>query len=463
MAKSEKKKDESWFHGTPKPFINGLSPGCRSCVEGKWSCIYINGLCTRKCSFCPQDKPAKKERLPMSDYITFRSSDEYISYLRKFDFSGVGFSGGEPFLVFELLLGYIKKIRKHFGSRHYLWVYTNGDLVTAQKLELLKKAGLNEIRFDISARDYDLAPVELAAKHIDTVTIEIPILPSRVAFMKGHLKKFEEIGVKYLNLHQIIINKSNYAKVINKKIIDKKNAFMDAEAIKSMTLESEQAAFEIMNHALRIKSNLKINYCSSRFKDLFQAQAARRRYAPFVMKKFDGITLTGYVRRLSILIPKPLISKPCEKLPNFFKNVDKRDIIVDSSSGTVIFDQKLLAKLADAGLPVRIDYYKPIIPTASKGKAKIRLHDGTPVKLRNSRFMIKLSQAGSFDLANESSALFFLKLFVEGKKAEKAVSEILRHFGLSPSMKADLLDDIKSFYGRFRNFEHLEIPAHNSL
>lgn len=413
----------SWFHDTPKPFINGLSPGCRSCIEGKWSCLYINGLCTRDCSFCPQDKISGKERLPVADDITFSSSDEYISYLRKFDFEGIGFSGGEPFLVFDLLLEHIRKIRKNFGSRHHIWVYTNGDLVTAHRLELLKKAGLDEIRFDISARGYDLAPVELAAKHIGTVTIEVPALADGVMFIKKNLKRFEEIGVKYLNLHQIIINKSNHARMVGE-------GKTDSEAIKSVTLGSEQAAFEIMDHAIRIKSNLGINYCSSRFKDQFQAQATRRRYAPFVRKGLDKITPTGFIRRLSAITAKHL-AKPAGTAPS-------------------------------TGIG-RIDYFRPVISMIPKEEPSEKIHERTPVtvKIRNTRFVVDLLPAGSFDLANESSALFFHKLFVEGKKPGKVASEIMRHFGLGPGVKDDLLDDINEFYSRFRNLEYLEVPAHD--
>jgi len=38
-------------------------------------------------------------------------------------------------------------------------MYSNGDLVNKEKLIALKKAGLNEVRFDIAARKYDLNAV----------------------------------------------------------------------------------------------------------------------------------------------------------------------------------------------------------------------------------------------------------------------------------------------------------------
>jgi len=53
--------------------------------------------------------------------------DDYINYLKRYPFEGIGFSGGEPLLVFDKLMEYIKEIRKVFGSAHYVWIYTNGE------------------------------------------------------------------------------------------------------------------------------------------------------------------------------------------------------------------------------------------------------------------------------------------------------------------------------------------------
>jgi pyruvate formate-lyase activating enzyme-like uncharacterized protein len=89
-----------------KIYSGVLSPGCLICGQGTWSCMYINGLCTASCFFCPQDRKIKKERLPNAEGIVFNQPDNYVRYLKKFGFRGVGFSGGESMLVFEKLLIY---------------------------------------------------------------------------------------------------------------------------------------------------------------------------------------------------------------------------------------------------------------------------------------------------------------------------------------------------------------------
>ena len=43
------------FKGT-KPHIGPLSPGCRICGEGDWSCLFVNGKCNCRCFYCPSSQ-----------------------------------------------------------------------------------------------------------------------------------------------------------------------------------------------------------------------------------------------------------------------------------------------------------------------------------------------------------------------------------------------------------------------
>lgn len=63
-------------------------------------------------------------------------------------------------------------------------MYTNGYLIDKNKLITLKEAGLNEMRFNIAARHYDLKAVKMAADIIDTVTVEIPAVPEDYEILK---------------------------------------------------------------------------------------------------------------------------------------------------------------------------------------------------------------------------------------------------------------------------------------
>jgi pyruvate formate-lyase activating enzyme-like uncharacterized protein len=277
-----------------KIYCGDLSPGCLRCGEGTWSCMFINGLCTTSCFFCPQDRKMKKERLPNADGIEFDGPNSYVDFLKKFGFRGVGFSGGETMLVFEKLLLYITRIKQEFGKNIYLWVYTNGDLVNLEKLKRLKRAGLDEIRFNISARNYDLQPVELATKFIKTVTVEVPAIPEDYEILKKCIFKMQKIGVNHLNIHQLSASEHNY-----RNFISRNYTFLHYPGGIPI-LESEIMALKLIRYVVDKNIRLSINYCAACYKEEFQARGRRKRAASLLKNDYEEETDLGYIRYLSV-------------------------------------------------------------------------------------------------------------------------------------------------------------------
>ena len=89
-------------------------------------------------------------------------------------------------------------------------MYTNGDLIDTTRLHDLQKAGCDEIRFNLSAPNYDLGPVELACRMIETVAVEIPAIPEDYETVRKLLPDIQKIEVRHLNLHQISAWEHNY-------------------------------------------------------------------------------------------------------------------------------------------------------------------------------------------------------------------------------------------------------------
>ena len=211
----------------------------------------------------------------------------------KFKFKGASFSGGEPFLQYEKVLTFTRKIRERMGKGIYIWLYTNGDLVDKKKLKALKEAGLNEIRFDISARNYDLKAVKMAVGIIDTVTVEIPAIPEDYEILKKCLPRMKAIGVAHLNLHQLFANQHCY-----KPFNDRQYTFLHQPNIP--ILESEMTALRIIQYAVDKNIGLPINYCCSIYKHRFQQKAYRKRFQSFIRERYEVSTESGFIRRLTI-------------------------------------------------------------------------------------------------------------------------------------------------------------------
>ncbi|HPR17579.1 MAG TPA: radical SAM protein, partial [Candidatus Cloacimonadota bacterium] len=65
-----------------KLYSSELSPGCRLCSEGKWSCLFINGVCNANCFYCPS--PQDDVSVPGTNLLQFKNAADYVNYLAHF-------------------------------------------------------------------------------------------------------------------------------------------------------------------------------------------------------------------------------------------------------------------------------------------------------------------------------------------------------------------------------------------
>ncbi|WP_136810239.1 radical SAM protein [Desulfosediminicola flagellatus] len=315
IAEQQRSEYLAELHGTVVTDLLGtkldmrkLSPGCKICTEGNWSCLFISGKCNCRCFYCPtsQDEIGK----PTTNSVEFDHPADYVAYLERFGFAGASISGGEPLLTLERSLAFIRAIKRRFGSGIHVWLYTNGTLATVETLSKLRDAGLDEIRFDIGAIDYNLQPLSRAVGLIPTVTVEIPAIPEEKERMKCLLSELRDTGVQHLNLHQLRLTPFNYDQLQARNY-----RYIHGEKI--TVLDSELAALEILQHGIREGIDLPINYCSFPYKNRFQGGASRRRNASFLLHGFESLTESGFIRTLTLL------GKPA-KLHNIISSFGKQ-------------------------------------------------------------------------------------------------------------------------------------------
>jgi len=403
-----------------KPYLNGLSPGCWSCSRGTWACVFVGLSCTKQCFFCLRRQKEPEDFLPYVDgQVRFDSAEKLVEYLKTFSFDGVAFSGGEPFLAFDRLLAFVRGIRSELGNEHYLWVYTNGDPVTEDKLKRLVESGLNELRMDLAARRYDLKPLELALDRVPVVAVEIPAIPEDVEIVKDLLPRLEAMGVKYLNLHQLMTNDfTREAFEARGYTVTRDEIYQDFFPVR----ESESAALEVLNHAAERNMRLGINYCSRFYKHSFQLSGFRRRYAPFCLSPGEIETSTGYLRSM---VPVPENGSEAEKA-----SMD----------------------LLDAeGPPVKVLYSTPFLfseDDPSQGVREKRLEDW--------KACVSKGKVAELLLENPTARLLFHLLFVEKKDIDSVREEISQRFETGPGDEDLMHADLLKFHRLFETYEHLD-------
>ena len=264
-----------------------LSPGCQQCAALAWSCLFISGRCNGRCFYCPA--PQNMDDPPMSGSVPFHRAQDYADYVRLFGFGGASVSGGEPFLDFDKSLAFVQALRRTCDPALHIWLYTNGILVTQDKLEKLAAAGLNEIRFDIGATGYDLKSACQAAGIVATVTVEIPAVPEEGARLEAMLPELTAAGVSHLNLHQLRLTPHNARHLLERD-------YTYIHGPKVTVLESELCALRLVACAAERKLDLAVNYCSFVYKHRFQAAASRKRFGAILLENGEILTENGFIR-----------------------------------------------------------------------------------------------------------------------------------------------------------------------
>jgi len=206
----------------------------------------------------------------MIDDKIFESVDICVGYLKRFDFSGIAFSGGEPLLEYDRLIRIIQMIRDELGLECYIWLYTNGDSVTEAKLSELAAVGLKEIRFNLTEKNYFSEKLELAVAKIPTVTVEIPAIPEDVHRVSMVLEDYTRIGVNYINLNQLSLNRNN-----EKELAVRGYSIING----SWVIDSELAALKIMRSVVDRELPINISFCSQAYKKYITDFSLKRRFS----------------------------------------------------------------------------------------------------------------------------------------------------------------------------------------
>jgi hypothetical protein len=311
----------------------------------------------------------------------------------------------------------------------------------------LKKSGLDEIRFDISARGYDLRPVGLAVDIIKSVTVEIPAIPEDYEKVKNCLARMERLGVKYLNIHQLLANRFNYKNYI-------KRGYTFLHHLEYLPIfESEITALKLIIFALEHKLNLPINYCSTAYKDRLQERGKALRAAPLITEVFEEITSIGYIRQLSLQdkpanikkIIRILQENNCPK-NRWFLNKDKTEIFIHSS---------LLKYKTFGGGNLAIAYFKPEFKTCFCSQCAHEPYKEITLN-PHKKVYIKRTVVTQNKLTSLTAIRGFRKLFIENIGEKAALEDFFKNYKSKTKVGFDTMKKELEALMAFDKCEHLE-------
>jgi len=307
--------------------LNKLSKGCKLCVKGFKSVIFVTGICPRKCFYCPiSDQKKDLDRVFVNEVPILDSNDfeeiysKMIEEGRSHNSKGAGITGGDPLSRMDRTVKIIEMLKKEFGKHYHIHLYTSLALVNKSSLSRLFLAGLDEIRFHLDLYDSSLwNRVRLAKEFSWDIGIEIPLIPDLKERYFEIIERFGSV-VDFFNLNELEISDTNCNMILERGYCPKDDI---SYAIKG----SMELGLEILNKFSG--EGINIHLCTASLKDGFQLRNRMINKARNVCLESDKVTSEGMLLRGAIfpkrVSPKNFLKRDMEKLDE----TEKKELILE--------------------------------------------------------------------------------------------------------------------------------------
>jgi len=315
-----------------KEYTGTLAKGCQYCLKGEKLVLFVTGICPRNCVYCPLSKEKKNNDVIHANELKTKNIKKILEEAKLSGAKGAGITGGDPLSKINRTIKFIKALKKEFGKKFHIHLYTSLDLLNKNNISKLKQVGLDEIRFHpdlYNSKNWN--KINLVSKKFKEVGVEIPIIPHSEKKVIELINYFKN-KVDFFNLNQL-----EYATLHEKEY--KKNKWIVNEdySVKG----SEKTALNILSHFKKTKEKIRIHYCSSKFKDATQFSQRIKLRAKQVAKKFDKINSEGLLIRGAIYSDKKSLKKIQKQISKLTKYSE-----IDKKKSRIIFNYKDAIKIS---------------------------------------------------------------------------------------------------------------------
>ncbi len=241
--------------------IGTLPVGCRYCLLGRKVVVFITGLCRDRCWYCPISREKLGRDIVFVDENRVLNTYDIVDEVYKVSGLGASITGGDPILVIDRTCNVISLLKKEFGERFHIHLYTSGRFVDEKVLECLEASGLDEIRFHV----YSYELLDSVVKALDygfDVGVEVPFIPleNYIGYLKKLILELDRIGVDFININELEVSETNVDKII-----------MHGLEPTGLTVKGiHKKAIEFLKWAVENTSKINIHYCTIAFKDQVQ-------------------------------------------------------------------------------------------------------------------------------------------------------------------------------------------------
>ena len=273
-------------------YNNNLTQGCKLCVTGEKSVLFVTGICPQKCFYCPISDQKSQHDVMYINETPITSFDDIIQEIKLCKSKGCSLTGGDPLARIDRSVEYIKKLKQTFGKEFHIHLYTSLELFTPENLKKLFDAGLDEIRCHpdiINKKHWER--IKNATAFSWTFGMEIPVIPGKEK-ETIELIDFAKQYVQFINLNELEYSDTNACNLKGKYHTKDSSSYgiSGSEQVAQMLLEKYK--------------DVNIHYCSASFKDNVQMKRRIHKRAESIKLKGEEITDDGTLRRGVVYLPE---------------------------------------------------------------------------------------------------------------------------------------------------------------
>jgi len=259
-----------------------LSKGCQLCIKGRELVLFVTGKCNQKCFYCTLSNNRWQSSSVYANERPVKNDTDMIDEVKKCGSKGAGITGGEPLLVIDKVIDYIRLLKKNFGKQFHIHMYTNGTLATESNLKRLREAGLDELRIHM---DKDAIKRALKLRGWK-VGMEVPCIPGKEEELCRLVDYLENIGAHFLNMNELEFSERNLAPM------EKLGLTLMTDSLTAVK-GSHDTAMKVMKYAE--KKKLPVHFCTAQLKLNYQLRNRLFNRASRIRRPFEQVTPDGFL------------------------------------------------------------------------------------------------------------------------------------------------------------------------
>ena len=257
-------------------YTGKLQKGCKLCIKGRKSVLFVTGICHVNCYYCPVSNEKKDKDISYINERKIEKKGDILEEINACRSKGISFTGGDPLLKIDKCLDYAKLIKENY-SDHHIHLYTGSTDKTSKKLCKLE-GYVDEVRFHVK-NEKEVSRLKSIINMDYSFGIENPVIPGDFQRICSIIESASSVGFSFVNLNEFEYTETNWEN------LSKKGFDFDDDT--SMIKGSKDLSLKLLEKYKNLP--ISIHFCPSVLKDAIQLRRRWERRAKNTKKYYEEI------------------------------------------------------------------------------------------------------------------------------------------------------------------------------